>query len=90
MTSDSNCLAVTNVIFSSITASSISISWDAVPGATYEIFYSIDNSTWNSYTLAGTSSVLTGLTSKTGYYIYITSHCGSDACDSVTFYIKTN
>ena len=52
------------------TASSMVLSWAAVPGASsYTIGYQCSNSQWASVTTSGTSLTLTGLAANTWYWI---------------------
>jgi fibronectin type 3 domain-containing protein len=66
--------APTGVTATAISSSSISVSWNAVSGATsYEVYYEIGASSTKNFagTTYSTSYTHTGLTASTNYYYYI-------------------
>ncbi|MGV9002873.1 GEVED domain-containing protein [Flavobacterium sp.] len=75
-----SCLAPGNVISSAITATTVSISWDAVsptPGVGYEYFVSTSNvaPTTSGTTTTATSANVSNLLPQTAYNIFVKSKC---------------
>ncbi|GHU73540.1 hypothetical protein FACS189450_13510 [Spirochaetia bacterium] len=84
--------APTGVTATAQSSSSISVSWNAVSGATsYKVYYEIGSSTTKNLadTVTGTSYTHTGLQASTTYYYYITAvnsagESGYSSSDSAT------
>jgi Metallo-peptidase family M12B Reprolysin-like/GEVED domain/Bacterial surface protein, Ig-like domain/MAM domain, meprin/A5/mu/Secretion system C-terminal sorting domain/Fibronectin type III domain len=75
---------------SNVATTTATLSWDAVPGATYDLRYrETGTSTWTTTAVTGISSNLTGLTALTQYEAQVRSKCsgGSNSAysSSVTF-----
>ncbi len=51
------------------------ISWDAVPGASYDLRYRPSGGSWTTNNVNGTSTTLTGLTPETSYEVQVRSEC---------------
>ena len=68
--------AVTNLMASSITASSANISWTAALGGTYVVRYKkVTESIWQQINVSGGSVVLSGLESATKYDLQVLTIC---------------
>ncbi|MCB4798389.1 S8 family serine peptidase [Neotamlana laminarinivorans] len=68
------------------------ISWDPVPGATYDVRYRIVGTTsWTTIAVNGASTTLTGLTALTDYEVQVRSNCtsGSSAYSSSVSFSTT-
>jgi hypothetical protein len=66
----------TGLAVSNITEASATVSWDAVPGATYDVRYrEVGGPTWTTINVSATTTDLTGLTSLTDYEVQIRSVC---------------
>lgn len=52
-----------------------SISWDAVPGASYDLRYRETGGAWTVTSVTGTSANITGLTPQTAYEVQVRSKC---------------
>ncbi|WP_299367458.1 immunoglobulin-like domain-containing protein [Winogradskyella sp.] len=80
----------TGLAASNLAETTATLSWDAVPGATYDLRYrETGTSTWTTIEVTGTFSNLTGLTALTQYEAQVRSKCsgGSNSAysSSVTF-----
>ncbi len=77
-----NATTPTGVTPSAITSSEATISWDAVPGTTYDIRYRQTGTTnWATNAVSGTSTTLSGLSATTEYEVQVRSKC-SDGSNS--------
>jgi hypothetical protein len=75
-----NANVPTGLVASGVTSSSATLSWDAVPGATYDVIYRETGGSWTAVSgIAGTSTTLTGLTSLTSYEAQVRSVCSGGA-----------
>lgn len=71
-----NATVPTGVTSSNITSGSATISWSAVPGATYDLRYRVaGTTTWTTNAVSGASTSLTGLTALTNYEAQVRSKC---------------
>ena len=73
----------TGLAASNLAETTATLSWDAVPGATYDLRYrETGTSTWTTIAVTGVSSDLTGLTALTQYEAQVRSKCsgGSKLC----------
>ena len=79
----------TGLAASGITASSASLSWSAVSGATYDVRYRVSGTTtWTTVAASSNSTTLTGLTALTNYEAQVRSNCPSSSSAysaSITF-----
>ncbi|MDT0557893.1 DUF5011 domain-containing protein [Ichthyenterobacterium sp. W332] len=80
----------TGLAASNVSTTTATLSWDAVPGATYDLRYrEVGTSTWTTNTVTGISSGLSGLTALTDYEAQVRSKCsgGSNSAysNSVNF-----
>ena len=85
-----NATVPTGLAASNLAETTATLSWDAVPGATYDLRYrQTGTSTWTTNAVTGISSNLTGLTALTEYEAQVRSKCsgGSNSAysSSVTF-----
>ncbi|MEL7145822.1 MAG: S8 family serine peptidase, partial [Bacteroidota bacterium] len=70
-------LAASNISFATAT-----LTWDAVPAATYDVRYrEVGTSSWTTSAVSGTTTDLTGLTATTQYEAQVRSKC-SDGSNS--------
>ena len=78
-TAVASCGTPTNTAASSITSSSVVISWTAVSGATsYNVQWkTAAATTWSQGTVTGTSASITGLTASTSYNARVQAVCGT-------------
>ncbi|CAM1362216.1 GEVED domain-containing protein [Tenacibaculum xiamenense] len=77
-TSVCNAIVPTGVTTSDVTASTATVSWDAVPEATYEVRYrQVGTTTWTTVPVLSTSTSLTGLSESTQYEVQVRSVCSS-------------
>ena len=61
---------------SNVATTSATLSWDAVPGASYDLRYrEVGASTWTTNSVTGISSNITGLTALTQYEAQVRSKC---------------
>jgi len=66
----------TGLSASNVLESSVTLSWDAVPGASYDLRYrEVGSSTWITTAVNGISSNVTGLTALTQYEAQVRSSC---------------
>ena len=66
----------TGLVASNVATTSATLSWDAVPGATYDLRYrEVGTSTWTTIDISGISSNISGLTALTQYESQVRSKC---------------
>ncbi|WP_430467059.1 immunoglobulin-like domain-containing protein [Winogradskyella ouciana] len=71
-----NATVPTSLTASNIAETTATLSWDAVPGATYDLRYrESGTSTWTTIAVTGVSSNLSGLTALTQYEAQVRSKC---------------
>jgi len=80
----------TGLAASNVAETTATLSWDAVPAATYDLRYrQTGTSSWTTIAVTGTSSNVTGLTALTQYEAQVRSKCsgGSNSAysSSITF-----
>ena len=85
-----NATVPTGLAASNVASSSATLSWNSVPGATYDLQYRVvGSSTWTTVAVAGVSTNLTGLSTLTQYQAQVRSKCsgGSNSAYSspITF-----
>tara|TARA_R110002126_G_scaffold147158_1_gene293183 strand:- start:3601 stop:4125 length:525 start_codon:yes stop_codon:yes gene_type:complete len=88
----STCLAVVGLLSSSITSTTVDLTWIPVSTALgYSVEYKLATDlTWTITTSVTTSeAVLGGLTPNTSYHIRVNATCAAGSCYSVTIEIKT-
>ncbi|GAB4154156.1 MAG: hypothetical protein Tsb0033_01750 [Winogradskyella sp.] len=82
------------LVASNLAETTATLSWDAVPGATYDLRYRpTGTSTWNTNTVTGISLNLTGLTALTEYEAQVRSLCSggsSSAFSSSVIFTTTD
>lgn len=68
----------TGLAASNIGSTSATLSWDAVPSASYDLRYrESGTSTWTTVAVSGSSTTLTGLSTSTAYEAQVRSKCTS-------------
>ena len=73
-----NATVPTNVNASNVSATGATISWDAVPAATYDVRYRVSGtSSWTTNAVNGASTILSGLSATTSYEVQVRSKCDS-------------
>ncbi|QHI37365.1 PII-type proteinase [Kordia antarctica] len=73
-----NATTPTGVSVTGVTDSQATVSWTAVPAATYDVRYrATGSSTWTTNAVSGSSTTLTGLTLTTQYEVQVRSKCTS-------------
>ncbi|CAL2091446.1 conserved protein of unknown function precursor containing a T9SS type A C-terminal secretion signal. Putative S8 family peptidase [Tenacibaculum sp. 190524A02b] len=73
-----NATVPTGVSTSGVTSSGASVSWTAVPGATYDVRYRQAGTTsWTTNAVTATSTTLSGLSASTQYEVQVRSKCSS-------------
>ncbi|EDP97048.1 S8 family serine peptidase [Kordia algicida OT-1] len=73
-----NATTPTGVATSGVTDAEATVSWTAVPSATYDVRYrQVGTSTWITNPVSGTSTTLTGLSATTQYEVQVRSKCTS-------------
>lgn len=73
-----NATVPTGVSTSNVTATSASVNWTAVAGATYDVRYrAAGSSSWTTNAVASTSTSLSGLAASTQYEVQVRSKCSS-------------
>gem|GEM_PF-332424 len=71
-----NANVPTDLAASNVSSTSATLSWDAVPGASYDLRYrEVGTSTWTTTAVNGISSNVTGLTVLTQYEAQVRSKC---------------
>ncbi len=66
----------TGLAASNITSNSVTLSWNAVPGATYDVRHRPTGGSWTTISgIAGTSTTITGLNPTTSYEAQVRSVC---------------
>ena len=89
-----NEVVPTGLAASSIGATNATLSWDAVPGATYDLRYrQSGTSTWTTIAVTGISSTINGLSTVTQYEAQIRSKCsggGNSAYSSSVNFTTTD
>ncbi|WP_422106728.1 immunoglobulin-like domain-containing protein [Winogradskyella sp.] len=82
----------TGLAASNVAETSATLSWDAIPGATYDLRYrQTGTSTWTTIAVTGISSDVTGLTALTPYEAQVRSKCsgGSNSAYSASVNFTT-
>tara|TARA_R110002111_G_scaffold61815_5_gene102848 strand:+ start:20515 stop:25389 length:4875 start_codon:yes stop_codon:yes gene_type:complete len=70
----------TGLVASNVASTSVTLSWDEVSGAAYDLRYrEVGSSTWTTISVASLSYNLTGLNSETDYEAQIRSKCTDGA-----------
>lgn len=70
----------TGLAASNVATNSATLSWDAVPGATYDLRYrEVGTSTWTTTAVTGISTSVSGLTALTQYEAQVRSKCSGGA-----------
>lgn len=73
-----NATTPTGVSTSGVTDSQATVSWTAVPAATYDVRYRVaGTTTWTTNAVAGASTTLTGLAITTQYEVQVRSKCAT-------------
>jgi hypothetical protein len=73
-----NATTPTGVSTSGVTSSEATVSWTAVPAATYDVRYrATGTSTWTTNAVSGAFTTLTGLAVTTQYEVQVRSKCTS-------------
>ncbi|SEC39811.1 Por secretion system C-terminal sorting domain-containing protein [Tenacibaculum sp. MAR_2009_124] len=84
-----NATVPTGVSTSNVTASGVTVSWDTVPQATYQVRYrQVGTTTWTTVPVLSTSTTLSGLSEGTQYEVQVRSVCptgNSNYSSSVNF-----
>ena len=76
------CDAPTGLAASNPTTSSIDVSWNAVGNAnTYTLQHRVSGGAWNSQTVSGTSTTVSGLNDNTTYEFRIASDCDNETSE---------
>ncbi len=71
-----NATVPTGLAASNIATTSATLSWDAVPGGSFDLQYrEVGSGTWTTLSVTGISSALTGLTALTQYEAQVRSKC---------------
>lgn len=71
-----NAIVPTGLAASNLAETTATLSWDAVPGATYDLRYrEVGSSTWITNAVTGVSSNISGLTTLTQYEAQVRSLC---------------
>jgi hypothetical protein len=80
-----NANVPTGLSASNVAATTATLSWSAVPGATYDLRYrQTGTSTWTTTAVTGISSNITGLTALTQYEAQVRSKCSSGSNSAYT------
>ena len=78
-----NATTPTGLSIDGFGSSTATMSWDAVPGASYDLRYrQTGTSTWTTNAVSGASSSLTGLTPETTYEVQVRSKCLDNSTSS--------
>lgn len=71
-----NATVPTGLVASNINSDSATLSWDAVPGASYDLEYrQVGSGSWNTLSVNGVSQALSGLSPLTQYEAQVRSKC---------------
>ena len=87
-----NANVPTGLAASNVATTTATLSWDAVPGATYDLRYrQTGTSTWTTTAVTGISSNISGLTALTQYEAQVRSKCsgGSNSAYSASVNFTT-
>ncbi|WP_299115472.1 immunoglobulin-like domain-containing protein [uncultured Winogradskyella sp.] len=87
-----NATTPSGLAASNVGSSTATLSWNAVPGASYDLRYRVvGSSTWTTNAVTGISSNLTGLTAQTQYEAQVRSKCtgGSNSSYSTSVNFTT-
>ncbi len=76
-----NATTPANVNVDAFADTTATISWDAVPGASYTMRYRETGGAWTTVAVSGTTANLTGLSPETSYEVQVRSEC-SDGSNS--------
>ena len=80
-----NANVPTSLSASNVAATTATLSWDAVPGATYDLRYrQTGTSTWTTTAVTGISSNISGLTALTQYEAQVRSKCSGGSNSAYT------
>ncbi len=80
-----NATTPTNLINSNVGSSTADLTWDPVPGASYDVRYrETGSSTWTVNEVPGNSTTLTGLTPLTEYEAQVRSKCPDASTSAFT------
>lgn len=78
-----NATTPTGLTINGFGSSTASVSWDPVPGASYDLRYrQTGTSTWTTNSVAGSSASLSGLTPETQYEVQVRSKCPDNSTSS--------
>ena len=78
-----NATTPTGLSIDGFGSSTATVSWDAVPAASYDLRYrQTGTSTWTTNAVSGASSSLTGLTPETTYEVQVRSKCVDNSTSS--------
>ena len=84
-----NATIPTGLAASSIATNSATLSWDAVPGASFDLQYrEVGSGTWTTLSVTGISSVLSGLTALTQYEAQVRSKCPDNSTSAYSSIIN--
>src|SRR5690606_5568958 len=73
-----NATVPANLAASAIGASTATLNWNAVAGATYDVRYRVaGTSSWTTVSATANTLNLTGLTATTAYQVQVRSKCSS-------------
>ncbi len=73
-----NATTPTSLTASNLSSTSASLSWDAVPSASYDLRYrEVGTTSWTTLAVAGNSSTINGLSASTNYEAQVRSKCSS-------------
>ncbi|MBE0661542.1 MAG: fibronectin type III domain-containing protein [Bacteroidales bacterium] len=80
-----NATVPTGLTVVGVGSSTASISWNAVPGSTYDLIYrQVGATTWITQSVSGTTANLTGLTPQTQYEVQVRSKCPDNSTSAYT------
>lgn len=77
-----NATTPTNVSIDAFADTTATVSWDAIPGASYRLRYRVVGGSWTTMAVSGTSANLTGLSPETSYQVQVRSECTADGTNS--------
>jgi hypothetical protein len=84
-----NATVPTGLGASSIGSDTATLSWDPIPGASYDLEYrAVGASTWTTLAVSGVSSVLSGLSPLTPYESHLRSKCPDNATSAYSSIIN--